>query len=216
VAARHSGNKCQESVPRSLQLDSHRRLLAHCWRASFFLRGATGLVTGYGAINPLNAKLNPICHLLALLGAHPLLHISKIRVNLPRCSPDLAPSDFSLFGPSKKQPTSKGFVTDADMKTAVTSWLQTLHNIFLYTKLYSLGATVGPVLTFREWLHRALVCTICDPRAKCRMNQNTLPVVTVYCLMFWTLCIVIHNKAIMFGTTNIAINAVVHYTPRFL
>jgi hypothetical protein len=33
-------------------------------------------------INPLNAKLNPICHLLALLGAHPILHISRVRVNL--------------------------------------------------------------------------------------------------------------------------------------
>jgi hypothetical protein len=32
--------------------------------------------------NPLNAKLNPICHLLALLGAHPILHISRIRVNV--------------------------------------------------------------------------------------------------------------------------------------
>jgi len=33
-------------------------------------------------INPLNAKLNPICHLLALLGAHNILHVSKIRVKL--------------------------------------------------------------------------------------------------------------------------------------
>ena len=32
-------------------------------------------------INPLNAELNPICHLLALLGAHPVLHISRVRVN---------------------------------------------------------------------------------------------------------------------------------------
>ena len=31
-------------------------------------------------INPLNAKLNPICHLLALLGAHHILHVSRIRV----------------------------------------------------------------------------------------------------------------------------------------
>jgi len=29
---------------------------------------------------PLNAELNPICHLLALLGAHHILHISRIRV----------------------------------------------------------------------------------------------------------------------------------------
>jgi len=32
-------------------------------------------------INPLNAKLNPICHFLALLGTHPILHVSGIRVN---------------------------------------------------------------------------------------------------------------------------------------
>jgi len=31
-------------------------------------------------VNPLNAELNPICHLLALLGAHHFLHISRIRV----------------------------------------------------------------------------------------------------------------------------------------
>ena len=36
------------------------------------------------AINPLNAELYPICHLLALLGAHPILHISTIRVNALR------------------------------------------------------------------------------------------------------------------------------------
>jgi len=33
------------------------------------------------SINPLNAELNPICHLLALLGAHHIFHISRIRVN---------------------------------------------------------------------------------------------------------------------------------------
>jgi hypothetical protein len=32
------------------------------------------------AINPLNTELNPICHLLALLGAHPLFHVSVIKV----------------------------------------------------------------------------------------------------------------------------------------
>jgi hypothetical protein len=33
-------------------------------------------------LNPLNAELNPFCHLLALLGAHPILHVSRIRVKL--------------------------------------------------------------------------------------------------------------------------------------
>jgi hypothetical protein len=30
--------------------------------------------------NPVNAKFNPICHLLALLVAHPILHVSRLRV----------------------------------------------------------------------------------------------------------------------------------------
>ena len=34
-----------------------------------------------GVFNPLNAQLNPICHLLALLGFHNFLHVSRIRVN---------------------------------------------------------------------------------------------------------------------------------------
>jgi hypothetical protein len=34
------------------------------------------------SFNPLNAELNPICHLLALLGANHILHFSRIRVNL--------------------------------------------------------------------------------------------------------------------------------------
>jgi len=33
------------------------------------------------AFNPLNAELNPICPLLALLGAQHILHISGLRVN---------------------------------------------------------------------------------------------------------------------------------------
>ena len=33
-------------------------------------------------INPLNPTLNPICYLLALLGAHHFLHVSRIRVKL--------------------------------------------------------------------------------------------------------------------------------------
>ena len=31
-------------------------------------------------LNPLHAKLNPICHLLALLGGHHIIHVSRIRV----------------------------------------------------------------------------------------------------------------------------------------
>ena len=32
-------------------------------------------------LNQLNAELNPICHLLALLAAHHISHVSGLRVN---------------------------------------------------------------------------------------------------------------------------------------
>jgi len=48
--------------------------------------GTPVLYIGRTVINPLNAELNPICHLLALLGSHLILHISRIRVNVTGCS----------------------------------------------------------------------------------------------------------------------------------
>jgi hypothetical protein len=33
-------------------------------------------------LNPINAELNPICHLLALLEAYHILHVSSIRVKV--------------------------------------------------------------------------------------------------------------------------------------
>ena len=34
-------------------------------------------------INPLNAQLNPICHMQELLGAHHIFRVSELRVNQP-------------------------------------------------------------------------------------------------------------------------------------
>ena len=42
---------------------------------------------------PLNTKLNPICHLLALLGAHHILHVSGLRVKFSKA----ANCDFKLI-----------------------------------------------------------------------------------------------------------------------
>jgi hypothetical protein len=47
------------------------KILQHCLRS---------WTVNISIFNTLNAKWNPICHLLALLGAHPILHISRIRV----------------------------------------------------------------------------------------------------------------------------------------
>ena len=35
----------------------------------------------YQIVNPLNAELNPIRHLLALVGARRIVHVGRIRVN---------------------------------------------------------------------------------------------------------------------------------------
>jgi hypothetical protein len=36
------------------------------------------------SLNPLKAELNPICHLLALLRAHHIFHVSRVRVKYKR------------------------------------------------------------------------------------------------------------------------------------
>jgi len=45
-------------------------------------RSPVGLIRATNCVlfNPLNAEFNPICHLLALLGAHHILHVSRVRV----------------------------------------------------------------------------------------------------------------------------------------
>ena len=60
-----------------------------CFRTIYNTQVGTGekgnvfvwnLAKHIATLNPLHAELNPICHLLALLRAHPFLHISRIRV----------------------------------------------------------------------------------------------------------------------------------------
>jgi hypothetical protein len=40
------------------------------------------IVSKSGDLNLLNAELNPICHLLALLGGATIVDVSRLRVNL--------------------------------------------------------------------------------------------------------------------------------------
>ena len=44
--------------------------------------GTPVLYIGRKVLNPSKPELNPICYLLALLGAHHFLHVSRIRVKL--------------------------------------------------------------------------------------------------------------------------------------
>ena len=47
--------------------------------------------TSYCKINPLNAELNPICHLLALLGCATIVVVSRLRVNMEPRKDSLCP-----------------------------------------------------------------------------------------------------------------------------
>ena len=50
----------------------------HCIRSAFIRWRQLDCILHY--FKHLNAELNPICHLLALLEAHHILHVSTIRV----------------------------------------------------------------------------------------------------------------------------------------
>jgi hypothetical protein len=59
----------------------------------FPLQHTANCNTGYlTTINILNAKLNPICHLLALLRARHILHVSRIKFNTVRLPADFVSS----------------------------------------------------------------------------------------------------------------------------
>ena len=58
-----------------------RRLTVSSNISVYVERSGSLLVISVCTVNPLNAELNPFCHLLTLLGAHHILHVSRIRVN---------------------------------------------------------------------------------------------------------------------------------------
>jgi len=53
---------------------------------NFGLHTTTMYISQYMKFNPLKAELNPICHLLALLRAHHIFHVSGLRVKRARVS----------------------------------------------------------------------------------------------------------------------------------
>jgi len=74
-----------------IYISSHR---CHCYvtlpssetnsnSVTFFVsESASNFTVCDSGFNPLNLELNPICYLLALLGAHHFLHVIRIRVKL--------------------------------------------------------------------------------------------------------------------------------------
>jgi len=64
------------AMPRREDHEVHKDMWGH-WVGGEILFSLSGLLR---MINPLNAELNPISQLLALLGAHHIFHVSGLRV----------------------------------------------------------------------------------------------------------------------------------------
>jgi len=62
-----------------MQRDSWKRRSEHTLLIQWFTNRRKEF---FYIFNPLNPKLYPICYLLALLGAHHFLHVSRIKVKL--------------------------------------------------------------------------------------------------------------------------------------
>jgi hypothetical protein len=87
------------------------------------------------AINHLNAELNPTCHLLALLEAHHILHVSRLRVKYDRRKVKLHSHEVT-WGNEFPAPTSKFNFVSCGFQTihrnCSLNWLPvfTFHNLW--------------------------------------------------------------------------------------
>ena len=62
------------------KLDSTKELKTVCKVREITLNYTTSQLVNSDVINPLNVELDPIRHLLALVGARHIVHVSRIRV----------------------------------------------------------------------------------------------------------------------------------------
>jgi len=78
-------------------------------------------------------------------------------------SSHLSPSDFQLFGHLKIHLAGKQFATDANVKEALTSYLQTHYTCFFFflCRDTTLSVAVEQVLKCQWRLQRSLMCAIC-------------------------------------------------------
>jgi len=75
---------------KSIKLGTERAVDVIFFKREYNRKCRTGFVVhrsnvstfeGVYCINPINPELNPICHFLALLGAHHILHVGRIKIN---------------------------------------------------------------------------------------------------------------------------------------
>ena len=72
---------CECCIAEHRQAVRHHTLAETSFRTRSAGQDILRFLTNVVAVNPLNAELNPIRHLLALVGAHHIFHVSRLRVN---------------------------------------------------------------------------------------------------------------------------------------
>jgi hypothetical protein len=86
--------------------------------------------------NPLNAELCLIFHLLALLGAHPILHVSMIRVN--RTQSRVVTGLLTRHNTLRRHPYVKGLCNNHTCRKCGTEKETSVHNLYECETLASL------------------------------------------------------------------------------
>jgi hypothetical protein len=92
--------------------------------------------------NTLNAELNPICHLLALLGTHHILHVSRIRVNTVK------PSGHYMY---------RTVVTICTTSLTFNNFMFCPHSVFMcfvWISMYDVPAELTVILISIWWLQK--------------------------------------------------------------
>jgi hypothetical protein len=118
----------------------------------------------YPWLNPLNAELNSICHLLALLGAHHILHVRRIRVNISlrsgRISSCKGCTPWLIY-------SSRDIIPYAASWVALSAALSSSYNEYCFTMI--------------NYRINSLVLRVCFPR---KINDVNVVVVVVKIIPF--------------------------------
>ena len=128
--------------------------------------------------NPLNPELNPICHLLALLRAHPILHVSRIRVKFYLCVLRTLTAEYDVCGTQvysallteglrpKQIMTCKTVVSETDTATSIWSDRVGYGNVMSASQLPMFQCMLPPNSSQLETATR-LCITITKMTTKC-------------------------------------------------
>jgi hypothetical protein len=115
-------------------------------------------------LNPLHAELNPICHLLALLGAQHILHISRIRVN------------YLLTYSMQQCPAWEANMFSASQELTHILWIRKVHHRVYYSPTpVSILSQINPVLALTPFIFSRSILIL-----TCTKSELSIPFLCFY------------------------------------